>query len=54
MGKSNVHFFKKAVESPYLCSGVAPCRLTMNDNRLIQALIKSEVPPDGEGDDGGL
>jgi hypothetical protein len=31
-----------------LCSGTVPsCRLTMNDNRLIQALINSEEPPSG-------
>ena len=34
-----------------LCPGTVPrCRVIMNDNRLIQALINSEVPPGGEGD----
>jgi DNA-binding beta-propeller fold protein YncE len=29
-----------------LCSGTAPCRVTMNDNRLVTALINSEEPPE--------
>jgi hypothetical protein len=37
-----------------LCSGTAPCRVTMNNNREITVLINSVESPDGEGDDGGL
>ena len=31
-----------------ICRGTAPCKVTMNEDRLIQALINSDDPPPGE------